>query len=482
MMLTIANLSSPTEAGYQRLQLLADNASLAPETSSVVVGGGGGGDGDGGNSTASHLDAFTYWTNTLLTNVVVVFGLVANALTLGVLSRPSMHSSTNCYLSALAVWDSVVLVCTALLIGLPAVPDMDFYVNRVYAYVVSYVYPLALVAQTSTIWLTVWFTVERYIAVRHPLRAAGICTVSRAKAVTIVISLAAAVYNLPRWFECRPQILGAGVPADGTSTFFPTSNATGTVTATAATATAGSGSGGTIVVIAQTDFGRDPQYLRVYYSWLYLPVMCIVPLTILSAANAFLVVAVRRSRADRKQMNVRQSRENNVTLMLVAVVMVFIVCQVPALVYNLAYAVDNVYTSTAVGYKILSHVRNFLVSLNSAVNFLLYCAFGQKFRRVFLQTFGLACARRCCCCCGGRCEAARKGAAINFTTAEATSMYVDSTTNNRRAIVNYRDTTRMKTASMMATTTTKKTCIPAMTMTEDMEMRPVTATYGSRKS
>jgi len=73
---------------------------------------------------------------------------------------------------------------------------------------------------------------------------------------------------------------------------------------------------------------NDPMYIRVYYSWLYLPVMCIVPLVALSTINASLVLAVRRSRADRKRMNVRQCRENNVTLMLVAVVAVFIVCQV----------------------------------------------------------------------------------------------------------------------------------------------------------
>jgi len=95
--------------------------------------------------------------------VLVVAGLIANALTLAVLSRPSMHSSTNSYLSALAVCDSVVLTCSALLIGLPALPLhlISHYVHAgPYAYILSYVYPLALVAQTATVWLTVSFAVE----------------------------------------------------------------------------------------------------------------------------------------------------------------------------------------------------------------------------------------------------------------------------------------------------------------------------------
>ena len=64
--------------------------------------------------------------------------------------------------------------------------------------------------------------------------------------------------------------------------------------------------------------------------------------------------------------------------------------QVPALAYNVAYAVNSSYVQKAPAYIVLSHMRNLLVNVNSAVNFILYCAVGHKFRRVFLQTF----------CCG----------------------------------------------------------------------------------
>ena len=59
--------------------------------------------------------------------------------------------------------------------------------------------------------------------------------------------------------------------------------------------------------------------------------------------------------------------------------------------YNVAYAVNSSYVQSAPAYIVLSHMRNLLVNVNSAVNFILYCAVGHKFRRVFLQTF----------CCGG---------------------------------------------------------------------------------
>jgi len=93
----------------------------------------------------------------------------------------------NSYLSALAVCDSVVLTCSALLIGIPALPlhlVSQYVQGGPFAYVLAYVYPLALVAQTATVWLTVSFAVERYIGVQYPLRAVSVCTVQRARSVS----------------------------------------------------------------------------------------------------------------------------------------------------------------------------------------------------------------------------------------------------------------------------------------------------------
>ena len=310
---------------------------------------------------AYQLQQLNYWINGVITNIVVILGLIGNILTIVILSQRAMRSSTNYYLSALAVCDSIVLISTAFLIGLPGIPNMSGYMSYVFAYVVSYFYPLALIAQTATIWLTVSFTVERYIAVCHPLKAASMCTISRAKIVIIGVSLGSSLYNIPRWFDYQPV-----------SNWNPSTNET-------------------VVIPERTEFSQNHIYLQVYFSWLYVPIMCIVPLLVLSILNTFLILAVRKSQRQRKDMNVKQSRENNVTIMLVTVVIVFIICQVPALVYNIAFAIDNAYVNNTFGYQVLSNIRNFLVNFNSAINFLLYCALGQKFRRIFLHTFFRRC-------------------------------------------------------------------------------------------
>jgi len=96
-----------------------------------------------------------------------------------------------------------------------------------------------------------------------------------------------------------------------------------------------------VIVVNMTTLGSNEAYNRLYFSWLYLPVMCIIPLTALTIINTSLFMAMRRSRADRKLMNVRQARENNVTLVLIAVVAVFIICQVSRM-SQVAYYVLNV--------------------------------------------------------------------------------------------------------------------------------------------
>ena len=42
----------------------------------------------------------------------------------------------------------------------------------------------------------------------------------------------------------------------------------------------------------------------------------------------------------------------------------------------------------------LTPVSNLLVTLNSSVNFIIYCIFGEKFKRLFCQLF---CGRKWCC-------------------------------------------------------------------------------------
>lgn len=51
----------------------------------------------------------------------------------------------------------------------------------------------------------------------------------------------------------------------------------------------------------------------------------------------------------------------------------------------------NIFESANILVDEMTRVSNLLVSVNSSVNFVIYCIFGDKFQRLFLRYF-------CCCC------------------------------------------------------------------------------------
>ena len=63
------------------------------------------------------------------------------------------------------------------------------------------VYPLGMIAQTSSTYLTICITIERYVAVCHPLKVRAICTYGRARMCVLIIGTCALAYNIPRKIE-----------------------------------------------------------------------------------------------------------------------------------------------------------------------------------------------------------------------------------------------------------------------------------------
>lgn len=89
-----------------------------------------------------------------------------------------------------------------LIYGLPAIyayTGLLFdYKFIIYPKIIKYLYPLSCIAQFVTVYLTLTVTLERYIAVCHPLKARSYCTYGRAQLAVLVIVILAFIYNLPK--------------------------------------------------------------------------------------------------------------------------------------------------------------------------------------------------------------------------------------------------------------------------------------------
>ncbi|KAK2151535.1 hypothetical protein LSH36_360g02013 [Paralvinella palmiformis] len=290
-------------------------------------------------------------------------GLVFNMISLIVLTHKSMRSSTYSYLSALSVCDSMVLVFTILLL----VKDVDKphpgeqrwpWDEGIYPYMFPYVHPAAFTFQVTSVWLTLAFTVDRYIMICHPFKAEPFCSISKARKVVLSLFISSLIFNLPKFFEYKTVAI-----------HLPHLNTTK-------------------IGCDLTEFGRSHTFRELYHSWLYIMFVCGVPFVALAVLNAFLIHAVRLSRKRGREINAAEKKRNDTTVMLIGVVIIFFICQMPALVSRMIWAFeDNPDNFKALPLYTLNEIASFLIVLNSATNIVPYYFFGARFRKQFWRLF-----------------------------------------------------------------------------------------------
>ncbi|XP_075045397.1 thyrotropin-releasing hormone receptor-like [Mixophyes fleayi] len=123
-------------------------------------------------------------------------GIIGNIMVvLVVFITRDMRTPTNCYLVSLAVADLMVLVAA----GLPNVSD-SLAGTWIYGHAgclgITYFQYLGINASSCSITA---FTVERYIAICHPMKAQTVCTVSRAKRIIAIVWVFTSIYCM-FWF------------------------------------------------------------------------------------------------------------------------------------------------------------------------------------------------------------------------------------------------------------------------------------------
>ena len=127
---------------------------------------------------------------------IFIIGLTGNVMVVMVVSRTkSMRTPTNCYLVSLAVADVILLVSAVL----PSMVEYfliveQFLFGRVGCSLMVFLQYLGL--NVSSLSITA-FTIERYIAICHPLKAQSICTVERATRIIAGLWLFGCVYCAP---------------------------------------------------------------------------------------------------------------------------------------------------------------------------------------------------------------------------------------------------------------------------------------------
>lgn len=136
--------------------------------------------------SSSWIIDFDFWCSGVLINLIGMVGILGNSLSLIILSRPQMRSSINYLLIALARCDIILIITSMLLFGFHSIYPYSYndetggsmfwfrYTYNVYPRIIKYLFTLAVIAQTANCYLTLLVSLERYVAVCHPLRAVSL--------------------------------------------------------------------------------------------------------------------------------------------------------------------------------------------------------------------------------------------------------------------------------------------------------------------
>ncbi|XP_031636401.1 FMRFamide receptor [Contarinia nasturtii] len=313
-------------------------------------------------SSSSWIIDFDFWCSGILINLVGMVGILGNSLSLIILSRPQMRSSINYLLIALARCDIILIITSMFLFGFHSIYPYSFYDDtggsmfwfrytyNVYPRIIKYLFTLAVIAQTANCYLTLLVSLERFVAVCHPLRARALCTYGRSKFYVIFCTVVAVLYNLIRFEEI--ESCGDQHPDYGQ-----------------------------IYCTRMTPLRTSTAYIKYYIHWSALVVNHIIPFSGLLIFNTMIYAQVRKANRERQMWSRTERREIGLATMLLCVVVVFILFNSLALYANFVEAFfDEIPLEIVI-------ISNLLVTLNSSVNFIIYVIFGEKFKRIFLQLF-----------------------------------------------------------------------------------------------
>ncbi|RWS31476.1 FMRFamide receptor-like protein [Leptotrombidium deliense] len=239
-----------------------------------------------------------------------------------------------------------------------------------------------------SVWLTVTFTIERFIVVSHPIKGKVICTESRAKKVILCVFMICFTFVIPTPFE---WVIVENVDPQTNRTY---------------------------ITPDASEFGRNQLY-KIVFSWVYSILFVFIPLLLLAVFNSFLIRSVHLSKKQRSVMtqsklrnpgkssqtsdtnNVANARpsggkfdqsskqETKITVMLISVVILFLICQLPVAGMLIYTSVRTVPPKTNEFYLLtgLNNIFNFMVAVNAAGNFVLYCLLSEKYRRTLVKLF-----------------------------------------------------------------------------------------------
>ncbi|GFO15184.1 FMRFamide receptor-like protein [Plakobranchus ocellatus] len=294
-------------------------------------------------------------------------GVVSNIIAIIVLFNFRKKSSAPFLLISLATFEILFLLSYLILENI-ALLSWGGLISASYANnikrVYSILYPLPHILQTCLAYLVVVITLERYIVVAWPFKAHTLCSLRSARIAVTCVMIYSILYHIPTYTAFTYRKVWQNDTGVWENDF------------------------------VRTDFGRSNFYNVAFIKYMHLIFNFGIPCILLLISNTLLVVALRRSVFSATADQIRAARETRLTVMVFSITVIFFVVQLMEGIALGMLAGLSKYEEAPVPVNRFSAVADTLMLLNSATNFVIYCATGRQFRETFILLFCHVCSRR----------------------------------------------------------------------------------------
>ncbi|XP_064630006.1 G-protein coupled receptor dmsr-1-like isoform X2 [Lineus longissimus] len=310
--------------------------------------------------------------------IVCAFGIFANLANIIVLTRKNMISSTNWILMWLAVADLLTMmsyfpvsihfyVLRDPMLSFPETKSIDWI--RFLLFHSSF----TIVCHTIAIWLTITLAIFRYVFICFPTRGSQLCTLQRAKLAIFLVCFSTVIV-------CVPNFMTNDIDFSRHSRIFNASDPVYTIQLTA--------------LAAEHDI-----IVKINY-WVQAIIVKLIPCFLLTCLTIMLILAMHNANKRRQKLKSQgrkddsdRAREHNRTTgMLLAIVVLFLITELPQGIITLLNSFDEKWYRDV--YLPLGDLWDIMALLNNSINFVLYCTMSRVFRDTFVKVFCGCCPER----------------------------------------------------------------------------------------
>ena len=299
-----------------------------------------------------NCDLFNFILWGIVGGVLCLFGCIGNSLSFTAFQKDRRTPATT-LLQSLASSDFVLLMAVFVTDALPYACGYTAHCPNIWITwpYVRYIWIMTPISHMCSIWFVVLIACNRYWAVCRPHQMSRMWSIQRTIKYIIFVLIFVLGFNIPRFFE---YIVVEEVKPNTTETFLKEQ---------------------------RTEFGLNYNYKVIYKVYLVNVLLILTPIMTLMILTVCITKAIhsRQKKLEKKSTN-RTGSGQDITLILVLVVVVAIVCQTPLCLFHFVRYSHRYGCGDFVFY--LDNVSKLLVTINSCVNFIIYCLFSVRFRRL----------------------------------------------------------------------------------------------------